>query len=120
MYSTKDFEKLWFRYKTEGEPTGQSIERYCMKMGVPYKQFEKWFRSTRKEIIPIKIDGAPESDFVQSDTIANDTSTEPCSTSVSENRILVIVRSSNGFKLQQGGLDYAGLKRLIEKIEGLC
>ena len=38
MYSTKDFEKLWFRYKTDGEPTGQSIERYCMKMGVPYSK----------------------------------------------------------------------------------
>lgn len=110
MYSTKVFEKLWFRYKTDGEPTGQSIERYCMKMGVPYKQFEKWFCSTRKEIIPIEIEGVPETNPIRSDYPVNVTSCQSRPKSVPENRILVIVRSSNGFKLQQGGLDYAGLK----------
>ena len=57
MFKTQDFEKLWFGYKTEGEPNSMSIERYCMMKGVPYSQFEKWFRSTRKEILPIQVDG---------------------------------------------------------------
>lgn len=30
--------------------------------GVPYRPFEKWFRSTRKEIVPIQIDGLQEQD----------------------------------------------------------
>ena len=28
MYSASDFEKLWFLYKTEGEPNGISINSF--------------------------------------------------------------------------------------------
>ena len=30
MFSEKDFERLWFLYKTEGEPKGVSINSFCM------------------------------------------------------------------------------------------
>lgn len=39
---------------------------------------------------------------------------------VREVRILVDLRVSNGLHLRQGNLSYAGLKRLVEKLEGLC
>ena len=29
MYSASDFEKLWFLYKTEGEPKGISLNSFC-------------------------------------------------------------------------------------------
>ena len=38
MYSDKDFQTFWFRYKTEGEPHGISINSFCINQGVPYKQ----------------------------------------------------------------------------------
>ncbi len=30
MYSSKDLERLWFLYKTEGKPKGISINSFCM------------------------------------------------------------------------------------------
>ena len=39
MFSNSDFEKLWFLYKTEGEPKGISINFFCVDQGVPYNQF---------------------------------------------------------------------------------
>ena len=30
MFSEKDFERLWFLYKTEGEPKGVSINSFCI------------------------------------------------------------------------------------------
>lgn len=116
MFKTQDFEKLWYRYKSEGEPNGLSIERYCMMQGVPYNQFEKWFRSTRKEIVPIQVDGAPEQDQapIKTGQMRTDIPERPSGS------ILVMVRSTNGFKIQQSGLDYEGLKRFIDKLEGLC
>ena len=30
MFSEKDFERLWFLYKTEGEPNGVSINSFCI------------------------------------------------------------------------------------------
>ncbi len=30
MYSSSDFEKLWFLYKSEGEPKGISINSFCL------------------------------------------------------------------------------------------
>jgi hypothetical protein len=38
MYSSSDFEKVWFLYKTEGEPKGISINAFCENQGVPYEQ----------------------------------------------------------------------------------
>ena len=118
MFKTQDFEKLWFGYKSEGEPNSMSIERYCMMKGVPYQQFEKWFRSTRQEIVPIRIDGAPEPESATASAASPSEMHEDSSRPAG--RILVIVRSTNGFKIQQSGLDYDGLKRFIEKLEGLC
>ena len=34
MYSNSDFVKLWFLYKTEGEPKGISINSFCVNQGV--------------------------------------------------------------------------------------
>ena len=44
MYSNSDFEKLWFLYKTETKPKGISINFFCVDQGVPYNQFNDWFR----------------------------------------------------------------------------
>ena len=35
-------------------------------------------------------------------------------------RILVDLRISNGLRLRQGDLSYGQLRRLVEKLEGLC
>ena len=49
MYSDKDFHTFWFRYKTEGEPHGISINSFCINQGVPYKQFYAWFKKHAKK-----------------------------------------------------------------------
>ena len=59
MYSASDFEKVWFLYKTEGEPKGISINYFCVNQGVTYKQFNDWFRKIHKKIVPVQIDGIP-------------------------------------------------------------
>lgn len=62
MYSDKDFQTFWFRYKTEGEPHGISINSFCINQGVPYKQFYAWFKKHAKDtVIPVEIEGAPTS-----------------------------------------------------------
>lgn len=35
MFSEKDFERLWFLYKTEGEPKGVSINSFCISNNIP-------------------------------------------------------------------------------------
>lgn len=61
MHSSSDFEKLWFLYKTEGEPQGILINSFCLTQGVPYRDFNNWFVKTRKKIVPIQIEGIPSS-----------------------------------------------------------
>ena len=56
MCSSEDCEKLWFLYKLEGEPKGVSIEQFCIKQGVPYQVFNKWFRDRKKRIVPYTFD----------------------------------------------------------------
>lgn len=54
MYSSSDFEKLWFLYKTEGESKGISINTFCLRQGIPYRDFNSWFVKTRKKIVPVQ------------------------------------------------------------------
>ncbi len=61
MFSSKDFEKCWFLYQSEGLPYNLSIEEFCLKQGVPVNEFNKWYRDTHKRIHPIQVDGVPTS-----------------------------------------------------------
>lgn len=44
MIGSKDLEKVWFFYQTEGAPKGMSINSFCLQRGVPYNEFDKWFK----------------------------------------------------------------------------
>lgn len=124
MYSYKDFERLFLRYKLEGVPSGVSIEQFCLAQKVPYNLFQKWYKDTRKKIIPVQVLGAPpiEKDSVEAPVPVQDP-THSIGSPVLPNaelRILLDIRMSNGVHIRQKNLSYAGLKKLVEKLEGLC
>lgn len=60
MFSEKDFERLWFLYKTEGEPKGVSINSFCISNNIPYTAFYDWFKKTQKKVVPAEVEGIPE------------------------------------------------------------
>lgn len=62
VYSSKDFETLWFLYQAEGLPKNISIEEFCTKHGVDFPTFDKWYRKTHKKVNPTTITGRPEED----------------------------------------------------------
>lgn len=66
------------------------------------------------------MDGLPTS--VQEETKQESPSQEPSSTSTKPFgiRILVELRMTNGLHISKKNLSYQELKRLIEKLEGLC
>ena len=47
VYSSKDFESLWFLYQAEGLPKNISIEEFCTKHGVLCKQSGRAERTSR-------------------------------------------------------------------------
>ena len=59
VYSSKDFESLWFLYQAEGLPKNISIEEFCTKHGVDFPTFDKWYRKTHKKVYPITVTGMP-------------------------------------------------------------
>ena len=124
MYSYNDFERLFLRYKLEGIPAGVSIEKFCMSNKVPNNLFFKWYKDTRKKIVPVQVLGAPspESEMPESPSPLPEQKSESdprlfCHT---ELRILVDIRMSNGVHISQKNLSYEGLKSLVEKLEVLC
>lgn len=124
MYSYNDFERLFLRYKLEGVPAGVSIEKFCMSNKVPYNLFSKWYKDTRKKIIPVQVLGAPspESEMKEKASPIPEGTPEVDTglSSHTELRILVDIRMSNGVHISQKNLSYEGLKSLVEKLEGLC
>ena len=115
MYSYNDFERLFLRYKLEGIPAGVSIEKFCMSNKVSYNLFSKWYKDTRKKIVPVQVLGAPstESEMLESPSPIPEQKPE------SDSR-LVDIRMSNGVHISQKNLSYEGLKSLVEKLEVLC
>lgn len=124
MYSYHDFERLFLRYKLEGVPSGVSIEQFCLSNQVPYNLFTKWYKDTRKKIVPVQVLGAPspESEMQELPSPLPEGTSEvsPRLSSSTGLRIQVDIRMSNGVHISQKNLSYAGLKSLVEKLEVLC
>lgn len=119
MYSSEDLERFYFQYQTEAMPKGISIEQFCSRNKVPYNIFYKWYKDTRNKIVEVKVDGLPTS--VQEQPKKEARQQEPHKVgSTSPVRILVELRMTNGLHVSQKNLSYQELKRLIEKLEGLC
>ena len=108
MYSSEDFERLFIRYKGEAYPRGESIQTFCHRNNVPYNLFEKWYKDTRHRVVEVTVDGRPSAVAASKKTAVKDV------------RILLDLRMSNGLHLRQGNLSHGDLKRLVEKLEGLC
>lgn len=119
MYSSEDFERLFIRYKGEAYPKGESIQTFCLRNKVPYNLFEKWYKDTRHKVVEVKVDGCPSPVEADKPEDKGAVSQQAKDTSPKV-RILVDLRVSNGLHLRQGNLSYGQLKRLVEKLEGLC
>ena len=119
MYSSKDLERLWFLYKTEGEPKGISINSFCVTNNVPNTVFYDWYKKTQKKAVPVEVVGVPVSSKKEepSQTPIKD---EPKPTPSPRGGIMVTIKTREGLCIQKKGLDYQGLKTLVEKLEGLC
>ena len=118
MISNSDFEKLWFLYKTEGEPKGVSINAFCISRGVNYNEFNKWFRKMHKSIVPVEIEGRPEDEFKE--TVEADIEVASKERRFIKGGIHVFIRTYDGLQIQKKGLNYQELVMLVEKLEGLC
>jgi hypothetical protein len=102
MFSSKDFEKCWFLYQSEGLPYNLSIEEFCLKQGVPVNEFNKWYRDTHKRIHPIQVSGVPTSETKQG-------ASEDQAPSKESVRIAVTICMSNGVFVKRKNLSYESL-----------
>ena len=115
MYSSSDFERLFIRYKAEAMPQGESIQDFCLRNKVPYNLFHKWYKDTRHQIVPVQVEGQPETEanlpkeVSSSPTPERKENTEPCPV-----RMMIDIRMTNGIRIQQRNLTYRNLKRLID------
>lgn len=121
MYNSEDFERLFIRYKAEAYRNGESIQSFCHKNKVPYNLFQKWYKDTKHRVVEVEVDGKPSSsentEASQPEQPRRETLRREEKAAV---RILVDLKTSNGLHLRQGDLSYEELKRLVEKLEGLC
>ena len=120
MYSSEDLERFYFQYQTEALPHGESLQSFCVKNKVPYNIFQKWFKDTRKKVVEVQVDGAPEIAHEEKTKTGDRPKPELKSSNDNPVRIWIDIRISNGLHLSQKNLSYQDLVRMIEKLEGLC
>ena len=130
VYSSKDFESLWFLYQAEGLPKNISIEEFCTKHGVDFPTFDKWYRKTHKRIYPITITGRPEEDEViqaeaekvSEESQVHDPARHPFKYSTDKvanisKKISISIKFPDGMKIVKTGISFTELKHLIERLE---
>lgn len=117
MISNSDFEKAWFLYKTEYEPQNISINDFCIRKGIPYTEFNKWFRKTHKQIVSLEVEGMP-CDSKEVTGVAGKPVMED--SKASKGGIHVFIRTYDGLQIQKKGISYQDLVNLVGKLEGLC
>ncbi|WP_415955386.1 hypothetical protein [Phocaeicola coprophilus] len=118
MFSEKDFERLWFLYKTEGEPKGVSINSFCISNYIPYTAFYDWFKKTQKKVVPVEVEDILE-ELLQAgnEELQNISKGRSKRTSPHKRSIMVTIRTREGLCIQKKGLDYQGLRTLVEKLK---
>ena len=134
VYSSKDFESLWFLYQAEGLPKNISIEEFCTKHGVDYPTFDTWYRKTHKKVCPVTVTGMPaeeeaeiqsEAEKVSEESKMHDPVRHPFKyptdrvTSINK-KISVNIKFPDGMKISKTGISFTELKHLIERLEVVC
>ena len=113
MYSSEDLERFYFQYQTEALPHGESLQSFCLKNKVPYNIFQKWFKDTRKKVVEVQVDGAPEIAHEEKTKTGDRPKPESKSSNDNPVRIWIDIRISNGLHLSQKNLSYQDLVRMI-------
>ena len=115
-------------YQSEWVPRGMTLRAYCTRNNVPLKVMENFIKGIHKRIVEVDVTGKPAEEDPQSEVSSIVTPSEQQQSSAKatnsirheDNRISVVVRFGNGTEVSRRGLDYTGLKQLIEKLEVLC
>lgn len=123
MLTSKDYEKLWIRYQSEGVAHNLTLQQFCSMNNVPYNSFEKYLKTRRNmsDVYPVTVTDAPEETASEKET-SDSAKTKPSKpdTRSGETRILVSIKMTNGLYLTKGNLNYRELHALVEKLEVLC
>ena len=134
VYSSKDFESLWFLYQAEGLPKNISIEEFCKKHGVDFPTFDTWYRKTHKKVCPVTVTGMPsneeeeirvEAEKVNEESKVHDPVRHPFKyptdrvTSINK-KISINIKFPDGMKISKTGISFTELKHLIERLEVVC
>ena len=124
MYSSEDLERFNLDYQSEWVPRGMTLQAYCSsRNNVPYKVMENYSRNIQKKIVEVKVVGRPTEEPQQS-VPSSPSSVQPQSEQSFKRElkrsISVAIRFGDGTEVSRKGLDYVGLKLLIEKLEVLC
>lgn len=116
MISSKDFQKLWFLYQTEGAPKNITIEAFCQSYGIPFAQFNTWYHKSHRAISKVQIDDVPSEIGKSPDEAVSNQSTDKTKTS----GISITIKTNDGLNISKEGLTYSELVQLVERLEVVC
>lgn len=155
--SNEELEQYWFRYKTDSEIHGTSLEKFCEINRISYKAMDNWRRQTKNRIYPVEIIEQPEerpeiqTPHKEEESLTQDqekqasvksysrytsckhrtgpkgpdsalpsAESSPTQGKAETPGIMLTLKATNGLYISQRNLDYGGLRRLVEKLEGIC
>ena len=104
--------------QNRGGPKGVSINSFCISNNIPYTAFYDWFKKTQKKVVPVEVEDILE-ELLQAgnEELQNISKGRSKRTSPHKRSIMVTIRTREGLCIQKKGLDYQGLRTLVEKLK---
>ena len=106
--TTTDYPSLWDRYNREGKNAGLTIQEFCEVAGVPYSNFNRWYKKNIGDVSIVPL-GEPQP------SVPLDIPYEDLPEVVSFS-----IELKNSLRITQRNIDLVRLNKIVKTLGGLC
>jgi hypothetical protein len=122
MNKSEFYSEFLFRYQTEGAPRKLSINTFCLREGIEYSNFIRWYRENKKRMREAEIEEIRVSPIHIVDSGCE--SSLPLSSSSVDTGILNVLsfhlKLDNGIEITKENANLSSITALLQSLSKLC
>lgn len=118
MHKSEFYSDFLFRYQTEGAPRKISINTFCLREGVDYGSFIRWYRDNKKRMRDAEMEEIRVSPIHVTQSGSPDP-LPPADTSMA-NVLSFHLKLDNGIEINKENVNLGSIAALLQSLSKLC
>lgn len=122
MNKSEFYSEFLFRYQTEGALDKVSINTFCLREGVDYGSFIRWYRDNKKRMREAEMEGIRVSPIHVVDSGSHTLASidTPLSQSCAMNVLSFHLKLDNGIEINKENVNLSSVTALLQSLSKLC